>query len=60
MGYEMTKMEQNLCLAAVYLEMNDEGRDLLDMALQKLSGINEGPHGAKCKDGFTEEIEEKE
>ena len=31
--------EQNLRLIAAYLKINDEGRDILDIVIQKLSEI---------------------
>ena len=57
---EMTRMKQNLRLAALYLKMNDEGRDALDMVIQILSEINRESDAAKYKDGsIYEDIERK-
>ena len=43
----MTKAEQNESLTAAYEKMNDEGRDILDMAIQKLSKIHWVPQTIK-------------
>ena len=40
MSNKMTKMEEYLRLVVTYLRMNDEGRNMLDMIIQKLSEIN--------------------
>ena len=36
MANTLTATEQNLCLAAAYLKMNGEGRDVLDLVLRRL------------------------
>jgi hypothetical protein len=36
MDEKLTITEQNLILTASYIRMNEEGRDLLDMVIQKL------------------------
>jgi hypothetical protein len=47
---KMTTTEQDLRLAAVYLKMSDEGRDALDMVVQKLAEIKLIPDEAKHAD----------
>ena len=49
---KLTITEQDLRLAAVYLKMNDKGRDVLDLVIQKLAEKKQIPSGEKRKDGF--------
>jgi len=44
----LTITEQNMRLITAYHQINDEGRDVLDMVLQKLAEI-QWPEGAKRK-----------
>ena len=43
MGNKMPIPEQSLKLAAVYMKINEEGRDILDKVIQKLSEIHWTP-----------------
>ena len=47
MDKKMPKREQNLRLVAAYLKMNDEGRNALDMATQKLAELPRGTEKAE-------------
>jgi hypothetical protein len=39
MNHNLTMTEQDMRLAAVYHQMNGKGRDVLDMATQKLAEV---------------------
>jgi len=43
MDRKLTKTEQNLILAATYIKINEEGRVILDMVIQKLGEIHWPP-----------------
>jgi hypothetical protein len=43
MDRELTKMEQNLILAATYTKINEKGRVILDMVIQELGKIHWPP-----------------
>jgi hypothetical protein len=49
MDSTLTITEHNLTLTASYIKMNEEGRDVLDMVIQKLTDIRwipkTGPRG---------------
>jgi hypothetical protein len=40
MDRELSKMEQNLVLAATYIKINEKGRVILDMVIQELGKIH--------------------
>jgi hypothetical protein len=43
MGRKLSKTGQNLTLAATYIKINEEGRIILDMVIQKLGKIHWPP-----------------
>ena len=51
MEKKITKAEQNICLVMAYTKMNEEGRNILDIAVQKLSEIRWFPQATVKSSG---------